>query len=184
MGRKMGIMLQNVTPRMEADGLDRRRLSVLADFIEALPLAPEGRIRHSDQEIGRRPTKHVDGRTGCVAFMLTGGGSHGLGDVYFKGSAPSPATIMGYALCGYGLICWAWGSDRGMANVAINERGNEVRRVLSADPVLESKEVAWGGTMIQPPLVAMALRCFLEGMTPTEAWEAARNTPWIVPPKE
>ena len=184
MSRKMSNMLHNVAPRMEPDGLDRRRLNALADFIETLPLAPRGRIADSDPEMGHLPTKVVDGRTPCVAFRLTGGGPGGFGEVYFKGSAPRPASVTGYALSGYGIICWSWGSGNGMASVALNGRANELQRVLTADPVLGSKEITWGDTVIQPPLVAMALRCFLEGMTPTEAWEAARNTPWIVPPKQ
>ena len=177
-------VLHDVSPQMEPDGLDRRRLNELADYIETLPLAPRGRIADSDPEIDRVSTKLVDGRTPCVEFMLLGGGSHGFGDVYFKGSAPRPAAVTGYALSGYGIVCWGWGTDNGMANVALNGRVNEVQRVLSADPVLGSRQISWGGEQILPQHVAQALRFFLDGMTPTEAWEATRNKPWVVPPKE
>ena len=146
-------VLHDVSPQMGPDGLDRRRLNALADFIETLPPASRGRT--VDDELNRITTKFVDGRTPCVEFMLLGGGSHGFGAVYFWGDAPRPEAITGYALSGYGIICWGWGTDNGMANVALNGRVNEVQRVLSADPVLGSRQISWGGArMILPQHVA------------------------------
>lgn len=177
-------VLHEVGPQMEADGLDRRRLHALADLIETLYAAPPPRIRQEvvGSNIHECPAKYVDGRTKCEYFSLRDGGPAGLGKVYFKDS-PEPQNVVGYALTGYGLICWGWGSENGMRSVALNGRVNEVSRVLAADPAC-NREIDWTQGFINAGHVAMALRFFLEGMTPKEAWRKVEHTPWVDQPKE
>ena len=177
-------VLHEVGPQMEADGLDRRRLHALADFIETLYAAPAPKIRQEvvGSNVHECPAKYVDGRTKCEFFSLRNGGQAGLGKVYFKDS-PEPQNVVSYALTGYGLICWGWGSENGMRSVALNGRVNEVSRVLAADPAL-GHEMDWTQGFINAGHVAMALRFFLEGMTPLEAWRKVEYTPWVDQPKE
>ena len=176
-------VLHDVPQRMEPDGLDRGRLLALADFIAGLERAPhaEGLASKMGSDVHLCPAKFVDGRTKCEHFSLRDGGPNGFGQLFFKGR-PDPQNVLGYALTGYGIVCWGWGRENGMRSVCLNGKVNEVSQVLAADPVLGSKTVSWTHGIITPRHVAQALRRYLDGMTPKEAWEAVKDRPWVVPP--
>ena len=164
-------VLHDVAPRM-VNGLDERRVLAMADFIETLEMVPHART--SKEKWAPGPVGiagYLDKSLPCTRYMLdpSGAGSEGFGLV-----CHDEATKRGqeYYLTGWGIICWAWGTEHGMANVAQGKRANELQSVLTAYPVKE-RCVGHGYYMDQVKAkdVANALRYYVGCEDPVEAWK-------------
>ena len=170
--------LHGINPLME-DGLDRRRVHALADVIEALPvMAPLFSSKPwTDGPIVQ--ARFVDGRLPVKGYILRDGSSSGLGVVQFGKGQGSDAE--GYYLSGYGIICWAWGMQMGMAAVAGNGLVNELQQVLTAEPVMQRELGSYTITKVTLPHIAQALRAFCETRDAKAAWQRVADTHMSMP---
>ena len=160
-------VLHDVGPRMEF-GIDRRRLAALADFVEALErIAPISRPRGTPWTDGPvAPAKFVVGQVPVKGFMLQEEGHAGMGLVEFNGQGEAE----GYWLTGFGLVCWGWGAEKGMANVAEPTRCHELTRLFTAQPVRKGLVAGYAWTQITTKDVAAAIREYLESGDVVGAW--------------
>ena len=172
--------LHGINPLME-DGLDRRRVHALADVIEALPvMAPLFSSKPwTDGPIVQ--ARFVDGRLPVKGYILRDGSSSGLGVVQFGKGQGSDAE--GYYLSGYGIICWAWGMQMGMAAVAGNGLVNELQQVLTAEPVMQRELGSYTITKVTLPHIAQALRAFCETRDAKAAWQRVANADMVEHPE-
>lgn len=149
-------------------GLDRRRLSKLADFIEGIELMPEW-AGEAPGPVG--DARHVDGRIECLGYVLRAGGA-GFGTVLFH-SDRQHGSPQGYYLSGYGLICWGWGESMGMNAVAEVGNANKVQDLLTAEPVRRGEVPGFRLGDVTTAHVADAIRRFVESEEPGRAWYMA-----------
>ena len=168
-------VLHDVGPRTSQRGMgriDTRRLLALADYIEGLPMKPYGKPSWRSWATpgcsNLVTTKYVDGQTPVVGYALTGKhAGYGLVELHNH----SGSTLCKYWLTGYGLICWAWGSDLGMANVVEGERlKTQLQAVLTADPVSKGDVRGMHSAEVTAAMVAKALRGFAHGKDAVDAW--------------
>ncbi len=181
--------LHEIGPSME-DGIDKRRLAAIADFIEGLPMGPE-RGELAPGPLGT--ATGVDGRFECFGFVLRPG-REGLGTVCFHPHEPHEERRrdpQGYYLSGFGLVCWAWGASQGMSAVADNDHAVRMHDVFIAEPVREEHVPGFTLSDVTPRHVADAIRRFIDCEDAALAWrsafglnpEEASEPPAVEPPK-
>ena len=159
------IVLHQVEAAIEADGVDRRRLRALADLIEELPLWKPNGTRLVN-------LKRVESGTPVTHYTTSLGGPQGFGMLHFAEGATN--VIDQYVLTGYGMVCWGWGLKSGMQSVVDDQaKAAELQRVLSARPVYE-REVRFD-LKLRTAHVASALRKWLDGASPVEAYRQVRD---------
>lgn len=152
-------------------GLNRDRLRAMAGFIEGLPMT-----WRDDRHPWQVPViRHVDGRTACIGYVLHAGGG-GLGLMEYDKPAPE-GVVEGYHLTGYGLCCWGWGSNNGMANVANNGLVAGLQAVLTAEPVGRGAVRGVALRDVTTAHVAAAILAFLDCENAEGAWRAAVEAP-------
>lgn len=179
-------VLHELNQRME-DGLDARRLLALADLIEPLPMAPL--MRGIGKHWANGPivaARYMDGRTPVIGYVLRESTEKGFGLVEFEEGKNTGAA--GYWLTGYGLVCWGWGEQMGMAAVAGNGMVQQLQQVLTADPIWQRKFTDLTISKVTPVLIAQALRHFVQCRDATIAWgrvaneqDVAGNAPKVTP---
>ena len=150
------------------EGLHVERLLRLADYIATLERMPFGRM---EKKVA--PASVVYGNTPCLGYTLDSAGA-GLGYIQFSGqSAEEGSTAEGYWLSGYGLICWGWGMNGGIASVAAADKASALHHVLTAEPVRQGHVPGFRWGDVTPAHVADAIRHFVKSEDAARAWYMA-----------
>ena len=139
-----------------ANGIDRRRLLGLAEYIEGVgyvtPQTSHG-TKWAPGPVLPLEMHVVDGRLECIGYMLDGPGD-GLGlQCLVDGKRKLYLT-------GYGLACWAWGRTNGMAALAEGVARQDLEDLLIAKPVKKGFVPGLARTAVTAFHVAQALRYF------------------------
>ena len=160
--------MHSINPRME-NGLDTRRLLALANVIQDLPLAPlRGTGGHDWADGPVVAARFIHGDTPVKGYILRDATERGFGLVEFESHKSS--GINGYWLTGYGLCCWAWGEQMGMAAVAGNGMVAQLQAVLTAEPVWQRTFREYTISKVKPEHIAEALRRFVDCRDAVDAW--------------
>lgn len=169
-------VLHQMPMQMGADGICPVRLNALADFIDTLHGWNSNNTLWKHRKVVVMKAPH--GLNPVTHYVVNGkAGAAGLGFIPYDCQIGRDARggPMAWAMTGYGIICWGWGSTVGMSAVARDHRVNEVQRVITAAPVLdpvETNRIRWMG-QVRPQNVADAIRAYIEHLDPVEAWRDA-----------
>lgn len=158
----MSRILHDVPSNINADGLDVTRITKLAEFIRTLRL-----IR---KEYPYSEYKYVDKYNVNPDSYVLHTKNHGLGIFRFEEGEGKKLEFA--ALTGYGLMCWGWGYDKGMANVCTNKHINQIQRVLTATPILgfDEERIISERIELDTNLIAEALLEYIESKDAATAW--------------